>query len=123
MSYECTKECVKTEENTCCFMCIRREECTTHDDEFCKNKCVGLEIYEIESKNPSNMNDYKPSLAIELMFGIDKIKSNHKKEIKEARQLKSNNKFSFEVLNLVENYADKIFDEISTAYSELVDKE
>ena len=123
MSFECTKECVKTEENTCCFMCSRREECTTRDDEFCKNKCAGLKIYEIKGKNLSDMNDYKPSLAIELMFLIDKIKSNHKKEIKEARELKSNNQFSFEVLNLVENYADKILDEISSAYSDLADKE
>jgi len=69
------------------------------------------------------MDDYKPSLAIELMFKIDKIKSNHKKEIKGARELKSSNQFSFEVLDLVENYADKIFDEISSAYSDLVDKE
>ncbi len=67
--------------------------------------------------------DYKPSLVIELMSEIDSIKSKHKKEIEQARQLKSNNKFSFEVLDLVEEYADKIFDEISFAYSDLVDKE
>lgn len=66
---------------------------------------------------------FKPSLAIELMFEIDKIKSNHKKEIEGARELKINNQFSFQVLDLVEKYADKIFDEIGQAYSDLVDKE
>lgn len=68
------------------------------------------------------MND-KPSLAIELMFKIDSIKRKHKKDIKEAREWKRDDRFSLDVLDLVEKYADKIFDEIGSAYSDLVDKE
>ncbi len=46
--------------------------------------------------------DYKPSLAVELMLEIDSIKRKHKKDIKEAREWKRDDRFSLDVLDLVE---------------------